>query len=381
MQNLSKYLLYFLLLFTVTHVSGQTPCGLTAQHVLFDSIQIENEPAPFEVTTQSIYDLRIYLNGASYNGPYFIKAWIDTDADAIFEPSELILNHGPSNSLTIQEAIALPGLITNQQYALRFAISQDANFGPCDSSIEDFLDTFIKKNDPFTVSANDTSCPCGYNPQNGALPLCTDLGQRFTGQILYKIPKRLLPPHTEGVKLVVTAYDPYKNPIHVQSQAGNNELIIERSIDANQSYPLRLSVPVDLLSFSTNQPQLTNKYSIYLELYVKTKAEESQNDDIDTPGPSYTPIYSWLAEQEVFIPLCHDGSEEHMTFTPYPNPVKDRLYITNEELTTKPFQLFDKSGLLIEEGTTDQVFIEMAERGAGIYVLAIGTEKHILFKQ
>ncbi|MEL7146937.1 MAG: T9SS type A sorting domain-containing protein [Bacteroidota bacterium] len=384
-NSTTTYLLSILLVLLVRLGFAETPCQPTLRNALFDSITINQQQGPFVVGPQNPYEFEIYLNPANFAGPYYTRAWLDVNQNDVFEAGELIMDHGPDSNLSFLEVVSLPPITPGVDYKIRFAISEVADFGPCDASIHDFRDSSLRRNDPFTVSANDSSCPCGYNPQNGLIPICVELGRSVEGEIIYEVPFDTLPEKTLSVRLTVSAEDPFGNKTYIQAQNQLEDWVKVVNINQGTVYPITFDVPFHLYSGNTTDTIQMNQYNIYFKLTALVDDKEGNDDDSGTLFRSRALVYDHVAADTVYIPLCddltRDEEDPEFVWSPYPNPVTDRLSIQSDPDVDEPYQLFDHQGMLIKEGTTSEAHIDMTLLKKGLYLLVIRKNKHLISKQ
>ena len=362
------------------------PCTPTQQTILFDSIRIDGQSAPFQIKAQNPYEIEVFLNGANFAGPYYTRAWIDVNENNVFEASELVMDHGPDSTLAFLEVVNLPVLTPGKDYKIRFAISNTPNFAPCDPVIDDFFDSTLRMDNPFLIKADDSLCPCAYNPQNDLGPFCVYLGDPISGMILYEVPKTQIPKHTVRLRVTVTVRDPFNRWIDIHASLETKEFVFVRAIDPDAIDTETFLFPFELQNINPPGTPQTDRYSIYIKLEAQIYEEEENNDDsgIMNRRKRQEVPYDFIVTREAYIKLCDEQLErtsDSLSWSPYPNPASDRLYIYEEESTPRNYLLYDSSGNLVKEGNTKESFINMSTRKKGLYLLLIGQDRHLISKQ
>ena len=379
----ATYLITLMLILFFKLCYASEPCQLNQQVLLLDSIKIDNIQAPFVVSAQNPHEIDVYLSSANLIAPHYTRAWIDVNQNGIFESSELIMDHGPDNNTGFTEVVNLPALTPGVDYEIRFAISDQPAFEACESVILDFFDTTLRVNDPFTVRADDSSCPCGYNPQNGLNPICVELGNSVSGAIIYQVDSTVLPVNTTRIRMTVTAQDPFGNPTYIYYGTLTEVLVREWAVSDQTSFPLGEVILFELYNANTSGVVTNNRYNIYITLEALVEKEDKNNDDSGLIYRRQAARYEHIATDNVFIPLCNDpfsGAESH-TWKPYPNPTSDHLNILNTESPSQSYQLYDKNGLLVKEGSITESYINLTDLKKGVYLLVLGKNKHLISKQ
>ncbi len=367
-----------------------TPENTTA---VISEILIDGHASPYVLEKKPDYQLQVTLQGEIPANPYFLKVWIDTDENSEFQESEEIITVGPLSEQVISHTFMLPEqLNSNQSYNMRVALSDNPHSGSCDPGIFDFWDDPIYVDDPFTVSMDDSSCPCNYDPDQDMGPgnfFCYELGQSFSGRIRIRVPETLLTSNMQDPYLSVEAFDPLNKKILPNSTRSDSTLIypIEFPNDSTLSFARMIPSTAEAIvnvhfDFPINLYDVTQPYyALKFELHVLSDGAiyQAKPTQKAAPDPDLE-LYDIIVETiEIQVPVCATSmarpegeifenkiSKVHV----YPNPSSDFVYV--------PLELAEDVALIDTEGNQLQVNQQKSEESIALDLRGISQGAYFL---